>query len=141
PAASAEAKESKPKFAFVLLAKPRLPDGKDLLRAFAPFASKDCQLRVDAASQKKEHKNDSEALVFDLTPDGHGFIGLMPTPVPKREADEAAAYSVHSITQGRKLPPHAAHLIVSLTDPATPSTVDRFAPLYMLTPGVDVGPA
>jgi len=121
-----EAKEAKTKFAFVLLAKPRLPDGKELVRAFASFASKECQLRVEPAADPKKH---GEALAFDLTPGGYGVIALMPTPVPKREADDAAALSVSSIGTGWKLAPHTAHLIVTLTDPATVSTTDKLARL------------
>ncbi len=53
------------KVAFVLLAKPRLPDGKQLERAFARFATKECQLRERV---EKDQQGSSKALAFELTP-------------------------------------------------------------------------
>ncbi len=51
----------------------------------------------------------------------------MNKPVPKREADEAAALSVSSMTNGWKLAPHAAHLIVALSDAKSTSVTERMS--------------
>jgi hypothetical protein len=135
-AGAARPKEEPMKIAFVLLAKPRLPDGKQLERAFARFATKQCRLRERVDKDDKDDKARGKALAFDLTPGGNGFIGLIDTPVPKREADEAAALSVSSITNGWKLPPHAAHLIVALNDPETASKTERLSRLTWLLAAV-----
>lgn len=129
-----EQKKETTKLAFVLLAKPRLPAGNELTRAFAPFASKECQLRVEPRVDSR--KDGGEAMVFDLTPGGHGFIGLMPTPIPNREADDAAVLSVSSLGTGWKLPRHTAHLIVSLTDDGTVPATQRLARLTWLLAAV-----
>jgi hypothetical protein len=42
------------------------------------------------------------------------LVTLMPVPVPNREADEAARYSISSQGTGWKLPGHKAHLTVTL---------------------------
>ena len=45
---------------------------------------------------------------------GMAVVALMPVPVPKGEADDAARFSVSATGTGWKLPDHKAHLIVSL---------------------------
>jgi len=95
--------------AFVLLSAPALPMGEDVERAFASYAAKGQTLRL---SPRKPKKPDGEALEFDTDGDGYAVVALMPAPVPKHEADEAARYSVSTLGGRWKLPLHKAHLVV-----------------------------
>jgi Domain of unknown function (DUF4261) len=95
--------------AFILLSAPTLPKGEDVERAFALYAAKGQTLRL---SPKKPKKPDGEALEFDTDRYGYAVVALMPAPVPNREADEAARYSVSALGGRWKLPLHKAHLVV-----------------------------
>ena len=107
------AKHKDMNIAFVLLPEARLPKADAVARAFATFSLNHESIR-ERPPDKGAKPGDAAALVFDLGPHGSVLIGLMPNPVPKGEADEAARYSVS--TGERKLPRHKAHLIVAQSD-------------------------
>jgi uncharacterized protein DUF4261 len=115
--------------AFVLLPEARLPRADAVVGAFASFSLNGEQIRERPEGEGAKPKpGDSEALVFDLGPDGMAMVGLIPTSVPKGEADRAARYSVSAFGGDPKLPPHEAHLIVvqNDTDVATVDALSRF---------------
>jgi hypothetical protein len=95
--------------AFVLLSAPALPKGEEVERAFASYAAQGQTLRL---SPRKPEKSDGEALEFDTEGYGYAVVALMPAPVPRHEADEAARYSVSALGGRWKLPLHKAHLVV-----------------------------
>lgn len=97
--------------AFVLLAKPNVPRGEDVARAFAGFAAEGQTLRAQPSQGGDPGK---EVLELDAGRFGTGFVAAMPVPVPNREADNAARFSISAMGTGWTLPPHSAHLIVTL---------------------------
>jgi hypothetical protein len=123
---------AKPKgmnLAFVLLPEARMPRADAVVRAFAAFSLNREHIRERPEAEGARPKpGDGEATVFDLGPDGMAMVGLMPTPVPKGEADRAARYSVSALSGEPTLPPHEAHLIViqNDTDVATVDALSRF---------------
>jgi hypothetical protein len=111
--------------AFVLLPKAGLPNGKDVVNSFGQFATEgqSVETRSVGAGQK-------DVLEFHVKPCGTAFVAAMPAPVPRSEAEEAARFSISALGSGRKLPTHAAHLIVTL--PASDSR-SRFTTLSCFT--------
>jgi hypothetical protein len=101
--------------AFVLLPKARLPKAEEIARAFDHFATTREQ-RLLPKGSKADEKNDVEVLEFEIQPGGSAFVALMPVPVPNREADDAAKFSLSAMGTGWKLPVHSAHAIVTLKD-------------------------
>jgi hypothetical protein len=108
-AEEAKAKASKTSLAFVLLPAPKLPKAEAIERAFRAYALEGQTLRARPGTKKR---GDAEALELELD-GGTAFVALMPAPVPKGEADEAARYSVSALNGKWKLPPHKAHLVVT----------------------------
>jgi len=104
-----KAKANTMNLAFVLLSAPALPKGEDVERAFASYAVKGQTLRL---GPRKPKSPEGEALEFNTEDDGYALVALMPAPVPKREADEAARYSVSALGGRWNLPLHKAHLVV-----------------------------
>lgn len=96
--------------AFVLLSKPGLPSGEDVVRAFAPFAVDGQRLRLGPSGPKAAG---NEMLELDGGQCGTVFVAAVPVPVPDREADEAVQFSISAMGTGWKLAPHAAHLLVT----------------------------
>jgi hypothetical protein len=97
-------------FAFVLLKKPGLPRGVDVASAFKPFARDGQRLEFKPGTGKAA----KDVLEFSATPGGTVFVASMPVPVPKREADDAAQFSLSAMGTGWTLPAHSAHLIVTM---------------------------
>ena len=91
---------------FVLLPKPQLPDASAISRAFTALTDKSGKLRIRERSES--------VLLFDLDDDDDAMVALMPMPVPNREADEAATFSISSFGTGWTLPAHEAHLVVTV---------------------------
>jgi hypothetical protein len=110
PAAAPEAKAEKMNLAFVLLSQAKLPRGEAIERAFPAYAVKGQTLRY---RPEKSKKADGDALTLEAGA-GQAVVMLIPSPVPKGEADEAARYSISALNGKWKLPPHKAHLIVTL---------------------------
>jgi hypothetical protein len=119
PAEAAPEKSSK--IAFVLLSRAQLPAAAEVARAFATFAPKGERLRPAGAPVGKPQRAVQQ---FELGTGGTTFVALMPVPVPKGEADEAARYSVSALGTGWKLPAHKAHLLVTLTQTGDVRKVD-----------------
>jgi hypothetical protein len=103
--------------AFVLLSNAELPTGRDVAEAFDSIALEGQRVDFRQADQKSAA---GDVLEFNVTPCGKVFVGLLPTPVPRGEADEAARFSISSMGTRWTLPPHAAHLLVTM--PASDST-------------------
>ena len=95
--------------AFVLLSKPVMPKDVEVARAYAHF-TKGESLRV--ADTKSDGK--LSVATFDLGAYGKAFVALMPVPVPNGEAEAAARFSLSSLGTSWKLPPHQAHLVVTM---------------------------
>jgi hypothetical protein len=106
--------------AFILLSAPALPKGDEVVRDFASFASEGQRLRQQEIDTKKPSK--IEVMEFELTPGGTAFVAAMPMPVLNGEADAGARFSLSSYATGWTLPPHKAHLIVTLRGAADPSS-------------------
>lgn len=107
--------------AFVLLSEPHLPDGDVVARRFERFAPAPSErLRV---VEPAGESGGVSVLRLDLESSGSAFVALMPHAVPGGEADDAARFSISEIS-GWTLPPHGAHLVVTLqeTQPV-PATV------------------
>jgi hypothetical protein len=111
--------------AFVLLSKPVLPKGEEIVRAFALFGLKDQRLSLRRAEAKTPSKMD--ILQFEVSSGEMAIVALMPVPVPKGEADDAARFSVSAIGTGWKPPAHKAHLIVSLLSTDSSSLVESLS--------------
>lgn len=116
--------------AFVLLHEPKLPDANAIIDAYREFEP----------SGRLEHRRDEEAQttsrheILSFTSDaGDGvFVALFPAPVPNREADQGARFSVGSLGTGWTLPPHGAHLVVTSTiapDSNLLQSISRFTSL------------
>jgi hypothetical protein len=134
PAAPVPIPAAKPKgmnLAFVLLPEARMPRADAVVGAFASFSLKRPDIREQREGEREGEgatpkPGDGEALVFDLGPDGTVMVALMPTPVPKGEAEQAARYSISALSGDTKLPPHEAHLVVIQND-ADVATVDSLS--------------
>jgi hypothetical protein len=107
------AEEGKLNLAFVLLSEAKLPRGEAIERAFSTYAVKGQSLRYRREKPGKSKKGDDQAVMLD-TDGGWAMVALMPGPIPKGEADEAVRYSISALNGKWKLPPHVAHLIVTL---------------------------
>lgn len=101
--------------AFVLLSRPQLPRADEVVKAFRLFIPEGPTL----SSRADGEDPDFEALLFDINPDSGAMVGLLPIPVPNNEADEAARFSISTFGTGWTLPPHEAHLIVTLQSSST----------------------
>jgi hypothetical protein len=110
-AGAAPADEKALNLAFVLLSQPTAPKGEEIERAFASFAIKGQRLHFRPGKARQSAAVDP--LEFELGADGTAFVTLTPTPVPNREADEAARYSVSALGGRWKLAAHKAHLVVT----------------------------
>jgi Domain of unknown function (DUF4261) len=111
--------------AFVLLSKPSLPKGEDVVRAFTLFGLKEQRLGLQRAETKTRSKMD--ILNFEVSSGEMAVVALIPAPVPNGEADDVARFSVSAIGTGWKLPAHKAHLIVSIQSPDSSSLVESLS--------------
>jgi hypothetical protein len=100
--------EKKVTVAFVLIPEAKLPKGEAIEHAFRAYALEGQTLRVRGAKKR----GDLAALELELD-GGQAFVALMPAPVPKGEADDAARFSISAMNGKWKLPPHKAHLVVT----------------------------
>lgn len=136
PLAAESDKGRRMSLAFVLLAEPRMPAAEAIVKEFAAFAEKNQQLKYQKPTAAEPGK---ETLAFDLDPCGMAFVGLLRSPVPDNEADEAARFSFSAIYSGWKLPSHKAHLLVtvaSLPGPQSNSPVTKLSCMTALLAAV-----
>lgn len=112
-AEAAEGKHARKNLAFVLLSAAKLPKGEAIERAFRTYAVKGQSLRYEPDPRGRAKQGKYPVVVFE-TPIGRAMVGLIPGPVPDGEADEAVHYSVSAFERKWKLPPHKAHLVVTL---------------------------
>jgi len=117
PAASAQKATAAPgqdatrdRLAFVLLREPTMPSGKSVLAAFQRIAPKGKAPALRLAPG--ESGSSPELVMFDVGDEGRLMVGLLPSPVPKQEAEWHAERSLASVQAGWKLPAHRAHLLV-----------------------------
>jgi hypothetical protein len=110
--------------AFVLLSEPRLPKAQDVERAFASFALPGQTLRQTPGKPTKK-RGGADALAFDLGGGRVAFVALMPVAIPNHEADDAVRYSVSALGGRWKLPPHKAHLVVTV--PGAPPSAEALS--------------
>jgi hypothetical protein len=123
--AAAPAKAKAANVAFVLLGEAKLPKGEAIERAFAAFALDDQRLHFRADKPRADG-----ALELALGGAGPVFVKLVATPVPNGEADDAVRFSVSALGGRWKLPPHAAHLVVSsLEGPRSEEALSAFTSL------------
>jgi hypothetical protein len=104
-----KAKDTKVRLAIVLLPEAKLPKGEAIERAFGAYALEGQTLHARSGTKKR---GDLDVVELELD-GGTAFVALMPAPVPKREADDAARYSISALNGRWKLPAHKAHLIVT----------------------------
>jgi hypothetical protein len=112
-AAAPDAKDGKMNLAFVLLSEATLPKGEAIERAFPAYAVKGQSLRYRPEKQSNPKKGDGQIVALE-TDGGEVMVALMPRPIPKGEAEEAVRYSISALDGKWTLPPHKAHLIVTL---------------------------
>jgi Domain of unknown function (DUF4261) len=98
--------------AFVLLSEPHLPDAQVIADAFPDFSAPEENLQVQAEDSDKSTRTEIISLNFNTGE--NCFVLLAPIPVPKGEADHHARFSLSSFRNNWKLPPHCAHLVVTL---------------------------
>lgn len=104
--------------AFVLLPTVQMPDSQAILERFSAFEPGD---QLALLPRDEGSPSDGDVLGFEPASGGRAFVALIPSAVPNREADEGARFSIGSFGTGWTLPPHCAHLIVTLASlPATP---------------------
>jgi len=107
----------KTRIAFVLLASPLPPEPAALAAALAEMGA----ATPNAVAVEGEDGDSALTLRFD---DGATvFLPLIPTPIPKREAEEAAGFSVGP--PGWTPARHAAHLVTVLQHPEMDPAVER----------------
>jgi len=111
--------------AFVLLKNSELPSGDTIVKNFANFRAEGETITRLVTKPSKDDAG--QLLEFDLGPCGTAFVTLLPVPVPKGEADDAARYSISAVGTNWKLPPHAAHLLVTLSGSGAATTVARLS--------------
>ena len=102
--------------AFVLLLQARLPDPEDVARAFGELASERERLHPSPGADS--------VLEFQLSPRGRALVGLVPAAVPKGEADHGTRFSASGLGTAWTLPPHHAHLVVTLGGEEQDSAVE-----------------
>jgi hypothetical protein len=105
--------DAKMNLAFVLLPEAKLPKGEAIVRAFATYAVKGQSLRYRPEKQAKWKNKDEEVLVLEAD-GGQALVAFTPKPIPNGEAEEAVRYSISALGGKWKLPPHKAHLVVTL---------------------------
>lgn len=97
--------------AFVLIPNAVLPRAVEVVEAFKTFAISGEKLEL---SVPKETAKSDGMLEFTAGKCGMAHVALMPAPVPKGEADQAAEFSISSMGTKWELPRHGAHLLVTL---------------------------
>jgi hypothetical protein len=117
-------KGQKMNLAFVLLGGPQFPKGEDVVRAFPAFAGKDLRLRL---RPNKEKPPSAAVLEFELGSGGKAFVASIPAAVPKGEADSGVRFSISALGTGWKLPAHKAHLVVTLQESESTSSVEALS--------------
>jgi hypothetical protein len=105
--------------AFVLLPTVDVPSGNAVVEAFTAFALEDQRLVLRPPGPKS-----GDILEFELEQCGTTFVAPVPAPIPDREADDAVQFSISAIGRGWTLPPHEAHLVVTLPSPRSNSRMD-----------------
>jgi len=120
--------------AFVLLAEPRLPTAKDIIEAFNSFTNNRQSVRL--SQEKPSNPAAKDMLHFELGENHSAYVMLLPVPVPKHEADDAARFSLSSMGTGWKLPVHNAHLLVTQHRSGSPTTVDDLSSFTSLLAAV-----
>jgi len=120
--------------AFVLLSEARLPKAKDVIKAFATYATGQQRLRTRAGTSSQPPGE--EILEFEVSPDAPAFVLLVPFPVPDGEADERARFSISALGTGWSLPPHRAHLVVTLPAAGGGSLIGRLSSFTTLLAAV-----
>jgi len=111
--------------AFVLLSEARLPDGQQVAHAFRDFTGPEEGLQIAADQGDKAVRDQVISLTFNTG--DTAFVALVPAAVPNGEADQRARFSLSSFRNDWKLPPHCAHLIVTLQGAAESSPVARLS--------------
>jgi len=99
-------------FAFVLLSQACLPDAEQVVRLFRTFAAPDMSLRPGTCEEEQAVRDG--ILSLTLSTGETSLVALMPAPVPNREADDGAQFSLSSFAGQWELPSHCAHLMVTL---------------------------
>jgi hypothetical protein len=120
--------------AFVLLSTPRFPTGDEIVRAFASFATHGQRLHQRESKARKPP--DIQVREFELSPGGRVFVATVPLPVPGGEADGWARFSLSSLDTGWTLPPHKAHVLVTLQDRDSSSELESLSSFTSLLAAV-----
>jgi len=119
------------RLAFVLTAKQQLPEASQVLAAWRAIVPNEPPLTADPASAGTQN-----VLGFLLRSATPVHVALMPAPVPNREADEAARFSVGALGTGWTLPEHNAHLMVVLQNDSKQKAAEAMRDLTRLAAAV-----
>ena len=114
-----------PDLAFVLLSNSRLPGADSIIHNYRDIDPTGVGIHESAGEQ--EDSTSDRALMLKFDSEETVFVALVPAPVPNREADEGAQFSVSSLGTGWKLPEHSAHLIVAAPFSDSRPAVDRLS--------------
>jgi hypothetical protein len=113
--------------AFVLLPETRGPDANAVVRAYGSFSQPGDSIRVSEEPGEGERPEGMSAFTLELSTGEVAIVAHMPAPVPNREADEAARFSVSAIGTGWELPSHKAHQIVTFQSKDSTPPVTRLS--------------
>ncbi len=123
--ASAQSDARSAQLAFVLLAEARLPRAEDIIRAYAALPSR--RNRASTLDEHLEKASSDEIVSLSFRSKEPAFIALVPAAVPNGEADEGAQFSMSSLGTGWQLPPHTAHLLVTLASSGSLTAVEELS--------------
>ncbi len=99
-----------------------MPRAREVLAAFERIAPKG---KVPALTLAPgESGSTADAVLFDLGGEGRLMLGLLPTPVPRQEAEWHSKRSLAAVRAGWKLPKHRAHLLVMWQETATLTAIE-----------------
>lgn len=111
--------------AFVLLSEARSPSAEAIIRCFRDLEPTRYRIS-EGVDNPSSTTNEILSLRFDTNETA--FVAFMQKPVPHREADEGAQFSVSSLGSGWKLPDHRAHLVVTCpTSGSSLSAIDQLS--------------
>lgn len=116
--------------AFVLLGAPTALDAPRIA------GSLNATWPAGAAPLPRQDDEDGTVLAFTLGGRDTLYVAPMPAAVPAGEAEEGVQFSLSALGTGWVLPPHQAHVIVSVTEDESTPAIERVARFTRLVAGL-----